>query len=101
MSTITEVIEYLRRDNKVYDFEYYDDRFICEETGENFQPEELTIKKTYRFEGDSSADDMSILYFMEAMSGTKGVFADAFGMYADEKISDFISKIPDESRTNK
>ncbi len=94
MDTVTDVINFLRKNDVVYDFEFADGKFICRETGESFLPHELTIKKIYRFEGDSSADDMSILYFMESASGTKGIFVDAFGTYADISVSEFIRQIP-------
>lgn len=71
------------------------DRLICKETGEKFIEEELIIDKFYRFEGDSNPDDMSVLYAMTAISGTKGIIIDAFGTYSDSEISAFIKNVPE------
>jgi hypothetical protein len=94
MDTITEVISYLRFQQKIYDFEFQNDRLLCRETGESFLPEDLVINKVYRFEGDSSADDMSVLFYLESKSGIKGILVDAFGIYGNEQLEEFLVKIP-------
>jgi hypothetical protein len=94
MDTVTDVISSLRKSEVIYDFEFADGKFICKDTGESFLPHQLAIKKIFRFEGDSSTDDMSILYYMQSSTGTKGIFVDAFGTYADAGVSDFIRQIP-------
>ena len=91
MDTLTEVIKYLRKKNKIYDFDFIDDFIICKETGERFSPEDLKINRIYRFEGDSSADDMSILYYLESKSGTRGIITDAFGTYGNPEMENFLS----------
>lgn len=93
MNTITEVIMSLRENHKIYDFEFLNDNVICRETGEHFTPEDLAINKFFRFEGDSSADDMSILYYLESKSGTQGILIDAFGTYGNPQLEEFIQKI--------
>ena len=94
METLTEVIEYLRAKYKIYNFELENDMLVIKETGEKFRPDELLIIKTYRFEGDSSADDMSILYHLKSKSGTNGILINAFGMYSNPQLDEFIKKIP-------
>ena len=94
MDTITEVISNLKSKFKINDFEYQNDKLICRETGESFKPEELKINNTYRFEGDSSADDMSVMYYIESDSGTKGILIDAFGTYGNAQLEEFVNKIP-------
>jgi hypothetical protein len=46
-------------------------------------PEDFEIKETYRFEGDSTPDDNSVLYAIESNNGIKGVLVDAYGTYAE------------------
>jgi hypothetical protein len=48
---------------------------------------ELTIRESYRFEGASDPDDLSVVYAIEASDGTRGVLVDAFGPYADPAIA--------------
>ena len=94
METLTEVIEYLSAKYKIYNFELENGILVIKESGEKFRPEELSILKTYRFEGDSSADDMSILYHLKSKSGTNGILINAFGMYSNPQLDEFIIKIP-------
>ena len=94
MDTLTEVIEFLRVKFNTFNFELENEFLQCKETGESFRPDELTIVKSYRFEGDSSADDMSILYHLVSKSGTNGILINAFGIYSNPQLDEFIKKIP-------
>ena len=72
-------------------------------TGNNkyYQPEDLKIIKTYRFEGDSDPSDNVVLYVLEANDGKVGYTMDAYGAYSnndDAKYDDFLRKIPVEER---
>jgi hypothetical protein len=53
--------------------------------GKFYQPEELTIIKTYRFEGDSDPAESSILYLIEANDGLIGYALMAYGMYSNHE----------------
>ncbi|MBV9962608.1 MAG: hypothetical protein JO072_10210 [Parafilimonas sp.] len=63
-----------------------------------YQPDELTIVKTYRFEGVSDPSDMSILYLIKANDGFIGYSLDAYGVYSnhddEEGYDNFIRQIP-------
>jgi hypothetical protein len=78
----------------------HDHVFGCRETGENFQPEDLVIIQTYRFEGESDPGDMTIVFSMEAKSGTKGLCVDAFGTNASRSLGEFIKQVPIQEREN-
>jgi hypothetical protein len=43
----------------------------------------------------SDPEDSSILYLIEASDGKKGTLIDAYGTYADAKLSDFIREVED------
>lgn len=97
METLSQVMECTRKEGFTKDFEMHEEGFVCKETNEVFKPEDLVILKTYRFEGISDPADMAILYAMEAKSGTKGLFIDAYGTYASNEGPDFaelIKKVP-------
>jgi hypothetical protein len=66
----------------------------CEDTKESFKPEDVIIEKTVRYEGDSNPDDMSIIYAIATITGTMGILIDAYGTYANPKISEFIREVP-------
>lgn len=62
-----------------------------------YQPNELTIVRTYRFEGESDPADMSVLYAIETKDGKKGIFLNAYGTYSDqdsEYYDTFILGVP-------
>ena len=93
MSTLSQVLEKLRiqrRDNEfVMEGEYF-----TTANGNKYSPEQLTIIKTYRFEGESDPSDSSILYVIEANDGLIGYSIDAYGVYTnhDAAYDDFMRK---------
>jgi hypothetical protein len=63
------------------------------ESGETFRPQDLTIVEHHRFEGASDPDDMAIVYGIESNSGIRGVLVDAYGVYADPRVSEFLKTV--------
>ncbi|QBO57835.1 hypothetical protein [Chryseobacterium salivictor] len=62
-----------------------------------YQPEDLCIVKSYRFEGDSSADDNAVLYLLEDKEGESSTILDSYGgesNYSGEEFADFLRKVP-------
>jgi hypothetical protein len=57
---------------------------------------EIIVKEKFRFEGESNPDDTSILYVLECNDGGKGTLVNAYGMYGDEEIDQFVTQIPGE-----
>lgn len=94
--TLVESIEEFRKKEYTEDFIVENDLLKCKETGESFWPEDVKIESTERYEGDSNPDDMSIIYAISSSSGTKGILIDAYGVYADLSISEFIKNVPVE-----
>ena len=95
MTTLTEVLEKLRMRKHDNELIYKDNTFIAP-SGKAYTAEELTIIRTYRFEGESDPGGSSILYLIEANDGLIGYSIDAFGVYSnheDEGYDDFIRKI--------
>ncbi len=60
-----------------------------------YTPEQVKISNFYRFEGWSAPEDNCILYLMETADGRKGTLIDAYGAYADAKLSTFIREVED------
>jgi len=58
-----------------------------------YQPDEIYIINFFRFEGPSNPDDNAILYVIEAKDCTKGTLTDAYGIYMDAGVSDFIKHV--------
>lgn len=102
MNTLSQVLNKLH--SKGYDNELKmsdHGRLQLEAEQKIYNPEDLKIIKTYRFEGESDPSDSSVLYLMEDQEGHKGYVLDAYGVYSthDESgFDDFIKKIPVEDR---
>ncbi len=62
---------------------------------DGYSPEQTKISNYFRFEGDSNPEDTSILYLIETEDGKRGTLTDAYGAYADAKISSFIHDVED------
>lgn len=101
MTTLSEVLERLRQKKIDTEFRWENDAFTAGK-GKTYQPEELKIVRTYRFEGESDPSDSSILYVIEANDGLVGYSLDAYGIYSDhadeEGYDNFIRQVKIEER---
>jgi hypothetical protein len=95
MTTLSSVLEKLRVRKQDNEFIMTAEGFTSP-AGKLYKEDELTIIKTYRFEGDSDPSDSSILYLIEAHDGLVGYSIDAYGVYTnhdDINYDEFIRKI--------
>lgn len=99
MTTLSSVMEKLRLKRQDNEFTLTEQGFNCNST-KMYQPEDLTIIKTYRFEGDSDPSDNAILYLIEANDGLIGYSIDTYGAYSNnaDGYDDFIKKIKVQDR---
>ncbi|MDB4768706.1 phosphoribosylpyrophosphate synthetase [Saprospiraceae bacterium] len=65
----------------------------CKKLELELHPEDFKITEMYRFEGDSSPDDNSVLYAIESKDGIKGVLVDAYGTYAEAMSPEMAMKL--------
>lgn len=100
MNTLTETIERFRAKQFIHDFSIKDNLLVSPDTNESFKPEDVMIERTGRYEGDSNPDDMSIIYGITANSGTQGILIDAYGTYANPKITEFIKSVPVKEKSD-
>jgi hypothetical protein len=100
MTTLSQVMDKLRLKKQDNEFRMTSKGF-GPGTGKFYEPNELKIIKTYRFEGESDPSDSCILYVLEANDGRIGYSLDAYGVYSnhdDDKYDDFIRRVPMEER---
>ena len=100
MTTVSSVLEKLRVKKFDNEFKMTPEGFT---PGNNkyYQPEDLKIIRTYRFEGESDPSDNSIIYLIEANDGLIGYSLDAYGVYRDHEddgYDDFIRKVAVDER---
>lgn len=101
MTSMVEVLERLRQKKMDNEFKWTEKGFSVN-NAKFYQPEDLKIIKTFRFEGESNPDDSSIVYIIEANDGLIGYTIDAYGMYTshenEEGYDNFMRRIPVEDR---
>src|SRR5262249_15150536 len=91
--TLSSVIERLARRGFTANFAVVGNRLHAFESAHTFEPGEVTICEYYRFEGVSDPGDMSIVYAIESLSGTRGCLVDAFGVYASPVVGAFVQHV--------
>ena len=96
IETITRsgVLDELRHRGFTMDFTLRQGRLRVAGTGRTFVADQVEIAEAYRFEGISDPDDMAILYAIETENGVRGTLADAFGVYPDPCVTEFIEDAP-------
>lgn len=100
MNTLSQILEKLRIKRQDNEFIITPQGFTTT-NGKFYQPEEMMIIKTYRFESETDPGDSSIVHIIEANDGTIGYTMDAYGVYSnhdDDGYDDFIRKIPVQDR---
>lgn len=84
------------------DFKITDQGLRSLKTEKVYQPDQIKVVNFFRFEGQSDPNDNTIMYVIEASDGVKGTVVDAYGPYADRKLSEFMTKVEDmEKKTTK
>ena len=100
MTTVSSVLEKLRQKKMDNEFQISAEGFTAS-NNKFYQPQDLKIIRTYRFEGDSDPSDNSIIYLIEANDGLIGYSLDAYGVYSDhgdDGYDNFIRQIPVDER---
>ena len=101
MNTLSTILEKLRIQKQDNEFRWTEEGFTAGK-GKIYQPEELSIVKTYRFEGESDPSDSSILYIIETNDNLVGYSIDAYGVYSNHEnesgYDNFIRRIPVKDR---
>ena len=100
MTTLSQVLAKLAKEKGIHrEFRMNEDNLMkLQDSDNNYNPSDLKIVKTYRFEGNtSSPDDNSVLYVIEDNFGNKGIIIDSYGAessYSGEEFDDFLRNIP-------
>jgi hypothetical protein len=98
MTTLSEVMHTLSKRGIHREFRMNENcEMKFENSDKNYQPSDLMILKTYRFEGDSNPDDNAVLYVVKDNAGNLGMIIDSYGAdsnYPGEKFDAFLRDIP-------
>lgn len=93
--SLLEALDELRLLGFGENYEYFQGKLRCVETGAWYETEDVRIIEIRRFEGRSDPDDLAILYVLRMRDGREGVFVDAFGPQADPGAADFMRRVSD------
>jgi hypothetical protein len=92
--TLSETIDHLSRQGFTGHFDVIAGRLRELGAGVTFRADELRIRACFRFEGVSDPGDMAIIYAIESLTGVRGTLVDAFGVYANPAIGEFVAGVP-------
>jgi hypothetical protein len=98
--SITEIIERLKEDYYIYDFEIQDNKLTAKDLDTFYNANDVVIDKVFRFEGTSDPADMSIIYAVTTNDGKKGIIINAFGTYGDGGVDEFMKGVKYPNKTD-
>jgi hypothetical protein len=99
MTTVTEVINMLRKDGYQEDFNLQQNCLVCQNGQFKVFHNEFVIDKVYRFEGDSDPADEATVYAISSPKyGIKGVLVNGAGIYSDEITDEMLNTLKIERK---
>jgi hypothetical protein len=94
MATLSEVIAGLQAEGYTGNWFATEDGLLhCSETGLDADPEQATIDRRMRFEGQSDPDDEVILFALSEPGGRKGVYSTQYGPSMPAEDAAVIAKL--------
>lgn len=98
MSTLSQVMQVMAKRGITKEFRMNEAcEMKYEDSEKTYKPEDLTIVKSYRFEGDSNPDDNAVLYILKDKEGNLGMIIDSYGAesnYPGDEFDAFLRDIP-------
>ncbi|WP_067032468.1 phosphoribosylpyrophosphate synthetase [Allomuricauda sp. CP2A] len=91
--TLSEAVNTLTKDGFTEDFEAENDFIKALYSKRQYQPSELKILSSYRFEGMTNPGDQSTVFAIEAGDGTKGTLVMSYSAEHGQNV-ELIRQIP-------
>lgn len=91
--TLSETMNQLTLNGYPNTFAIETDCILCTNNEKAYQPEDLLIVKTFRFDGMTNPDDDVELFAIEANDGTNGTLTVSYGANSP-KNSELVRDIP-------
>ena len=99
MRSLSSCLNKMIQDGYGADFKATDGGLYHLGTHKTYYPRDVKVVNFFRFEGPSSPEDNAILYVIETSDGEKGTLVDAYGMYSDPDVDQFIKKVEDVQKS--
>lgn len=100
MKSLATCLSKMVKEGYTEDFQITEQGLESLQLHHNYGPEQIQIVNFFRFEGQSDPDDNAILYVIETNDGTKGTLIDAYGVYNDPKLSQFMKDVENIHKRN-
>lgn len=98
MTTVSEVLNILKKRGYTVDFNLNDNCLICHGNSLQIYPDEFVVDKHYRFEGISDPGDEAVVYAISsAKHNIKGTLVDGYGIYSDGMTGDMIKALKEKA----
>lgn len=92
--TLIDGINELKKQGYIEDFNLKQNCIECRNGQYKFFHNEFEIDKFFRFEGDSSPDDSSILYAISSDKyNLKGILVNSYGIYSEDITDEMLEKL--------
>lgn len=100
LKTLSEVYNSLNKKGITKEICMNDDKqMVLGKNEKTYQPKDLCIVKSYRFEGDSNPDDNAVLYLLKDQDGQLATILDTYGgdsNHTGEEFDNFLRDVPVE-----
>ncbi len=94
MDTVTEVINHLRKEGYVEDFNLQQNCLQCRDGHYSVFHNEFVIDKVYRFEGNTDPADEATVYAISCPKyDIKGVLVNGAGIYTDAMTDEMLESL--------
>lgn len=94
MTTVSEVLNKLKKDGYTVDFNLNDNCLVCHGNSLQINPDEFVVDKHYRFEGISDPGDEAIVYAISsAKHQVKGTLVNGYGISSEEMGDDMVKAL--------
>jgi hypothetical protein len=94
LTPLSEVMTELRKRGYTEDFNLRSDCVDCRDGSLILQPEDFTIDRFYRFEGESDPADQAILYAISSEKhNLKGILVNGYGTSANPMTNAMVRKL--------
>jgi hypothetical protein len=93
MKSLTTCLNKVINDGYTENFKVTESGLEAIEHSKTYSPGEVEVINFFRFEGTSNPDDEAVLYVIETTDGTKGTLTDAYGVYNDPVVSEFMKNV--------
>lgn len=95
MKSLSGCLNKLVLDGYTEDFKAAERGLLSLQSERLYEPGQVHVVDFMRFEGASDPADNTILYVIETDDGVKGTLVDAYGSYAEPKVTAFMQEVED------